>query len=61
MKRKDDVIMTEKIRYTYRPPKELYEAVAREASRKNMAINSTITNILWDYYFPKETDKEMKK
>lgn len=50
--------MTNKIRYTYRPPKELYEAVAKEASRKNMAINSTITNILWDYYFPKQSDKE---
>lgn len=55
--------MTKKIRYTYRPPEELYEAVAKEASRKQMAINSVITNILWNNYFPdkKESNNRQKE
>lgn len=46
--------MTKKIRYTYRPPEELYEAIAKESNRKKMAINSVITTILWDHYFPEK-------
>lgn len=52
-RKKGDVkSMTKKIRYTYRPPEELYDALAREANRKQMAINSVITTILWKNYFP---------
>lgn len=43
--------MTNKIRYTYRPPKELFEAIVKESNRKEMAINSVITTVLWNHYF----------
>ncbi|EJC6459261.1 hypothetical protein MZV44_002160 [Listeria monocytogenes] len=44
--------MTNKIRFTYRPPEELFQAISEEANRKQMAINSVITTILWKHYFP---------
>lgn len=53
--------MTNKIRFTYRPPEELFEVISNEANRKQMAINSVITTILWKHYFPDKNQPEKQK
>lgn len=53
--------MTKKVRYTYRPPEELYDALAKEANRKQMAINSVITTILWENYFPNKKQTNARR
>lgn len=53
--------MTNKIRFTYRPPEELFQAISKESNRKQMAINSVITTILWKHYFPNKEQHVDKK
>lgn len=46
--------MTKKVRFTYRLTEELYEKLAESAQKRNIAINSEINRILWDYFEKRE-------
>ncbi len=47
-----------KIRFTLRIPKKVYERLAYMAAQKGIATNSEISNILWQHV---QSDKTIEK
>ncbi len=45
----------EKVRFTYRMTPKLFKAISDKANEKGITINAEITNVLWKYYFGKDS------